>query len=104
MFNRIFQNLTGFSRYAHPGSENIGYLSAGSGNGALDSLLHRLRAWLAGIDRKRAIEHENAQAIAHLQSSAGFPARVPLFNAAGTRSPATGRCSRQSSSSAESRR
>ena len=68
MINQIFQNSTGSRKYAHSGNENIGYLSAGSANGAIDGFFHRLRAWLAGIDRQRAIEYENAKAIAHLQS------------------------------------
>lgn len=67
MIHRIFQNLTGPSGYARPASEEAAYLRIESGKGAIDSVMHRIRVWLARVNRERYIEHESARAIAHLR-------------------------------------
>ena len=68
MITHIFQNLIEPRRFAHSANEETRYLPVGSAIGAIEGLLRRLRAWLAGIDRERRIRHQNAKAIAHLHS------------------------------------
>lgn len=68
MINRIFQNMPGSLKYSHGGNDGVGFLSTGRGDGAVERLFHRLRAWLVAIDRERAVEYEHEKAIAHLRS------------------------------------
>jgi uncharacterized protein YjiS (DUF1127 family) len=68
MFKDYFQNLTGPSENFHGVTASPAYQWRGNHASPLSKLIGRLRATLAGIDRRRRMEYENRRAIAHLES------------------------------------
>ena len=68
MFREYFQNSAGPAENLHSLTASPAYRWRDNPASPLSKLMGRLRATLAGIDRRRRIEYENRRAIAHLES------------------------------------